>query len=349
VGESKPRTNLSDVARHSGVSPATVSRVLNKTAPVSESVRARVLASLTALEYEPPRTRSSFSSPNTVALVLPDLLNPFFTEIVRGVQDEAKVDGLMLLLFDTAEDARREKQALLTLADQSASGIVVCASRLESQELIAIRERCRTPFVVINRSIRHPLIPCVIVDSENATYHATRHLFDLNHTRIAYLAGPSNSESSQSRRRGIEKAMDEAGLPLRPVWCPSGFPNVDGGFQAMSALLALSPDDRPTAVIAYNDVMALGALHAIRAHRLRVPEEISVIGFDDIAIAAHINPPLTTIAQPKYHMGRLTMKILYELIQGHASLGDGYNLVESPLVVRESTAPAPSANGHGLP
>lgn len=347
MGKSKPRTNLIDVARHSGVSPATVSRVLNKTAPVSESVRARVLASLTALEYQPTRTRSNSSSPNTVALVLPDLLNPFFTEVVRGVQDEAKVNGLMLLLFDTAEDAQSEKQALQALADQSASGIVVCASRLDSQELIAIRERCKTPFVVINRNIRHPLLPCIIVDSQNATYRATRHLFDLNHTRIAYLAGPSNSESSQSRRRGIEKAMDEAGLSLRPEWCPSGFPNVDGGFQAMSALLTLSPGDRPTAVIAYNDVMALGALHAIRAHGLRVPEEISVVGFDDVAIAAHVNPPLTTIAQPKYRMGRLAMQVLYELIQGRASLGDGYNLVESPLVVRESTAPAPNFNGRG--
>jgi LacI family transcriptional regulator len=347
VGKNKPRTNLIDVARHAGVSPATVSRVLNKTAPVSESVHARVLASLTALDYQPTLARSSSSSPNTIALVVPDLLNPYFSEVVRGVQDEAKIDGFMLLLFDTTEDVQREKQALQALADRSVSGIVNCASRLDSQELIAIRERRKTPMVVINRTIRHPLIPCITVDSENATYRATRHLLDLNHTRVAYLAGPSNSESSQARRRGIEKALGEAGLSLRPEWCPSGFPNVDGGFQAMSAVLALSPSAPPTAAIAYNDIMALGALHAIRTQHLGVPDHISVIGFDDIAMAAHANPPLTTIAQPKYRMGRLAMQILHELIQGHSSLGDGYNLVESPLVVRESTALAPTANGHG--
>jgi DNA-binding LacI/PurR family transcriptional regulator len=260
----------------------------------------------------------------------------------------------MLLLIDTTEDAQNEAQALQALAARSVSGrsvsrcsvsgIVICASRLDSKELIAIRERRKIPMVVINRNIRHPLIPCVVVDSENATYRAVRHLLDLNHTRIAYLAGPGNSESSQSRRRGVEKGLADAGLALRSEWCVSGFPSVDGGFQAMSALLALSPNDRPTAVVAYNDVMALGALHAIRSHHLQVPEQVSVIGFDDISMAAHANPPLTTIAQPKYRMGRLAMQILHESILERPSLGDGYNLVESPLVVRESTAPAPNGN-----
>ncbi len=343
--EKKPRPNIADVARHSGVSPATVSRVLNATAPVSEDVRTRVLNSLTTLGYEPSTTRSAArTSIGTIALLIPDILNPYFTEVVRGVEDEVGADELMPLLLDTVEDPQREQQLLRLLANQPVSGIIVCASRLISDELLAVHRRHKIPMVVLNRCIRHSNIACIVTDFENATFRATRHLLALNHTRISYLSGPSTSEASQSRGRGIESALTEAGLHLRPELCVGSFPSVDGGFQAMSALLTLPPAERPTAVVVYNDVMALGALHAIRAHHLRVPEDISVIGFDDIAMAAHSNPPLTTIAQPKHRMGRLAMQTLRRMIQGQPPPEEGYTLMESPLIVRESTAPAPGSS-----
>lgn len=346
VDAKKPRPSLMDIARHAGVSPATVSRVLNNTAPVRESVRERVLNSLTALHYEPPPARTSSSTlQNTIALLIPDILNPFFPEIVRGVQDEASLGGYLPLLLDTAEDPQREQQFLRMLTSQPISGIIVCGSRISLQDFVAVRTRQRIPIVLLNRTVHRSDVSCVMVDMENATYRATRHLLDLKHTRIAYLPGPATSEQSTARRHGIEKAMAEVGLTLRDEWCPVSFPNVDGGFQAMSALLTLAPDARPTAVIAYNDIMALGVLHAIRAHRLRVPEDISVIGMDDISMAAHTNPPLTTIAQPKYRIGRLAMQILRRMIQGHPPPEDGYTLIESSLIVRESTAPAPNRNG----
>ncbi len=341
----KPRPNLTDVAHHSGVSPATVSRVLNNTAPVSEDVRARVLNSLSALGYEPPLPRTlGRHAANTIALLIPDILNPYFTEVVRGVEDEVGADEFMPLLLDTVEDPQREQQLLRMLTNQPVSGIIVCASRLVSDDLLAVHRRHKIPMVTINRYLRHPNVACILVDFENATYRATRHLLALNHIRIGFLSGPSASEASQTRGRGIELALTEGGLHLRPELCVSSFPSVDGGFQAMSALLTLPPTERPTAVIAYNDVMALGALHAIRAHHMRVPEDISVIGFDDIAMAAHTNPPLTTIAPPKHRMGRLAMQTLRRMIQGQPPPEEGYTLMESPLIVRESTAPAPSSN-----
>ncbi len=332
---------LVDVARHAGVSPATVSRVINNTAPVRASVRARVNNSLTALGYKSTPARaypSSFKS--AIVLLIPDILNPFFTEIVRGVQDEANIDKNMLFLLDAAEDPQKEEQFLRMLATQPIGGIILCGSRLSPQELISVYSRHCAPMVVINRSIRYPNVSCIMVDLENSTCRAARHLIDLKHTQIAYLGGPTTSEPSQIRRRGVEAALAESGLSLRPELCISSFPNVDGGFQAMSALLALPLNERPTAVIVYNDIMAMGVLHAIRAHRLRVPEDISVVGIDDIAMASHTNPPLTTIAQPKYRMGRLAMQILYRMMQGQPPPGDGYTLVESPLIVRESTAVA---------
>jgi len=347
MSSEKPRPNLMNVAHHAGVSPATVSRVLNNTAPVRASVRERVLASVAALGYEPSPARANAATfHSTIAVVITDILNPFFPELVRGVEEEARADNFALLLCDTAEDPQWEQHILRTLTGRPIDGMIVCASRLATQDLIAFRDRQKMPMVVINRCIGHPGIPCVIVDFENATYRAGRHLLSLNHTRIAYLAGPSTSEASQSRRHGLELALTEADLSLRPELCPASFPNVDGGFQAMSALLALPLSERPTAVLAYNDIMALGALHAVRAHHLRVPEDISVVGFDDIAMAAHANPPLTTIAQPKYRMGKLAMRILHQAINGQTTVGEGYTLVESPLIVRESTAPLSANNGH---
>ena len=343
------RPNLSDVAHHAHVSPSTVSRVLNNSAPVGESVRARVLASLATLSYQPPSGRPSAATlQSAVVLLIPDILNPFFADIARGVQDEAGTAGSVTVLLDTMEDPQREEQLLRTLARQPIGGVIACGPRLLTEELIAVRGRYRIPMVVLNRSIRHPEIPCVIVDSENATYRATRHLLDLNHTRIAFIAGPSTSEAAQARRRGVEAALAEAGLALPPEWAISSLPNVNGGFLAMSALLSLPPAERPTAVIVYNDIMALGALHAARAQRQRVPEDISVVGFDDIEMAAHANPPLTTIAQPKYRMGRLAMQLLRRMIQGQPSPGEGYTLMESPLIVRESTGPTPTGDASGL-
>lgn len=332
-----PRPSVLDVAEHAGVSPATVSRVLNNTTNVRESVRARVLEAVTAVGYKVSTTRRASTTQKTVALLITDILNPFFPEIVRGVQDEARVDNTALLLCDSAEDPQWEQKILTTLANQSVDGVIVCASRLATQDLIAFHDRYRTPMVVVNRRIGHPDIPCIVVDFASAAYVAGRHLINLGHTRIAYLAGPSATEASQVRRMGLEQAMQEASLTLHPELCLSGFPNVEGGFQATSVLLSMPENERPTAIMAYNDIVAIGALQAIRAHNLRVPEDISVVGFDDIAMAAHTNPPLTTIDQPKHRLGKLAMRMVRQMLQGEAIQGKGYTLVESPLVVREST------------
>jgi DNA-binding LacI/PurR family transcriptional regulator len=336
----KHRPSLTNVAQRAGVSPATVSRVLNNTAPVRDGVRARVVAAMTELGYAPPGRPAQRSIENAIAFLIPDILNPFFAEVLRGVQDEAGVVGYVPVLYDSTEDPQRERQFLQMFANQPMRGVVLCGSRLAPSELLSLLHPESAPMVIINRSVRHSGVACILTDLEGGTWRAARHLLDLQHTRIAFLPGPITSEQSLARRRGIERALTEAGLILPPELCPASNPSVDGGFQAMSALLALAPSDVPTAVIAYNDLMALGVLHAVRAHHLRVPEDISVVGIDDVAIAAHTNPPLTTISQPKYHMGRLAMQVLHRMIKSHPPLEDGYTVMESALIVRESTAPA---------
>lgn len=336
------RVSLLEVARHAGVSPATVSRVINNSAPVSETVRAKVVASAEALGYQlnPPRASSS-SSTRTIAVIVADLLNPFFPELIRGVDLEARQDGTSIILYDTAEDTQPEEHLMRMVTNRTLDGLIVAGSRIELDDLVAYCKRCSIPLVMINRSMNcWGDVACIRVDFEKAVYHAARHLLSLGHTRIGYLAGPEATEMSLARRKGLEDALNEDGLAFRPDLVSSGFPNVAGGFQAMSALLSLPEDQRPTAVQSYNDLMALGALKAVHAHHLRVPEDISLVGFDDIALAAHANPPLTTIEQPKAYMGSLAMRMLREMMDHRIGLGGGFTLLDSRLVVRETTGPA---------
>ena len=341
----RARVSLLEVARHAGVSPATVSRVVNNSAPVSDEVRTRVVSSAETLGYEilPPRPANSVSTP-TVAVIVADLLNPFFPDLVRGVDLEARQDGTSLLLCDTAEDTQPEEHILNLVSNRRLDGVIVAGSRIATDELVAHCKRCAIPLVLINRSTQcWPGVACIRVDFERATYHAARHLLRLGHTRIGYLSGPEVTEMSMARHKGLLQAMNEKGLEILPDWLASGFPNVAGGFQAMSNLLTLPADQRPTAVQTYNDLMALGALQAIHAHGLRIPEDISVIGFDDIAMAAHANPPLTTVEQPKTAMGSLAMRMLRELMQKRSAMGGGFTLLETRLIVRETTGPVHSA------
>ncbi len=332
-----------DVAKKAGVSPATVSRVLNSSVRVSEDTRDRVFAAIEELGYKHGDSRFDGNTSGIIALLITDILNPFFPEIVRGVADEGEVHGLAPLLYNTAEDPLHEKKTLQKLMQRHIDGIIVCASRIPNEDLIALHEQSSTPMVVLNRHINHPEIPSIFVDLEDAAYRSTMHLLSLQHTRIAYLAGHGHSESSQARRHGIQRALEEFGLSLPEEWCPSIFPSLEGGFQAMTTLLAFPAAERPTGIIAYNDLMALGALHAIRSQHMHVPDDISVVGCDGITVAAHSNPPLTTIDQPKYRMGQLATQMIYQMLDKRFSSASGYTLLESPLIIRGSTGPCPSS------
>jgi len=280
-------------------------------------------------------------SARTVAVIVADLLNPFFPELLRGIDLEARQDGTGLLLYDTGEDTQPEEHMLNMVTGRPLDGVIVAGSRIATDELIAYCKRSSIPLVVINRSAHCCAeVACIRVDFEKATYHAARHLLNLGHKRIGFLSGPEMTEMALARRKGLENALNEVNLSLKQSWLAGGFPNVAGGFQAMSALLSLPEDERPTAVQTYNDLMALGALKAIRAHNLRVPQDISVIGFDDIAMSAHSNPPLTTVEQPKGYMGSLAMRTLREMMDRRGGMGAGFTLLESRLIVRETTGPA---------
>jgi LacI family transcriptional regulator len=336
------RPTQADVAQHAQVSTASVSRVLRNTGPVSQDLRERVEASIAELGYTPRQSATDSFSQGSIALLISDLLNPFFLEIAQGVQDEVGQHQIIATIYNLTEQPRQQAQLLQQLHKTGAAGVIL-AGLAPFPELLDWQGRYNIPVVLFNRRVSQPGVHCIVVDFENAMVRATRHLLALGHRRIGHLASPSTGEIAEARQRGIRAALAEVGLTLRPAWCPIVPPGreVGGGFQAMRVLLDLPEDERPTAVIAFNDIIAVGALHAARGHGLRVPRDISIIGVDDIALAGHTHPPLTTISQPKYHMGKLAVQTLRRMCEGRISMSNNCTLLETPLIVRESTAPCP--------
>ena len=336
------RPTLADVAQHAQVSTASVSRVLRNTGPVSRGLRERIEASIAELGYTPRRSAVDSSAQGTIALLVGDLLNPFFLEMAQGGQDEANNQQMMTTIYKLTDQPHQQSQLLQQLRKEGIAGVIL-AGLAPFPELLEWQERYNIPVVLSNRRVSQPGVHCIVVDFENAMIRATRHLLALGHTRIGHLASPSTGEIADARQQGIQAALAEVGLVLQPEWCPIVPPGreVGGGFQAMRVLLDLPKDERPTAVIAFNDIIAVGALHAARDRGLCVPQDISVIGVDDIALAAHTYPPLTTISQPKYHMGKLAVQTLCRMSDGRISMSNNCTLLETPLIVRESTAPCP--------
>jgi len=336
---SRKKQTLKDVARHAGVSISSVSRVLNNVKPVSEELRNQVFAAVKATGYTCKRPSPVYRG--SVVILIPDSYNPYFLEIIRGMEDQALRYGFVINIVVVLENPDYKESLLRWLAKSSCEGVVLCSSSggITDSDLVRLHETHGLPIVLVNRKAPSPQFPLIKIDFADAMYRAMKHLLDLGHRRIAYLGGPESSQSANEKRKGIERALSETGFMIRPEMYLFGLPTVEWGFHGACTLLDLPLERRPTAIIAFNDLTALGALHAIRFRKLHVPSDISVIGFDDIAMAAHANPPLTTIAPPKYEMGILAMQILNQIRENAPSQAGQFNLFDSPLVIRESTAP----------
>jgi LacI family repressor for deo operon, udp, cdd, tsx, nupC, and nupG len=328
---------ISDVARIAGVSTATVSRVIHANGFVSEETRKRVEEAVEQLGYQARRAPRQFSPEKIVLLLTGDIVNPFFAEVIRGAQDEIISQKCAMNIMQLSTDHTKIIQSASQL---SATGVIITGS-YPFPELFAWREMYKVPLVVINYRINQPGIGCIMVDFKDAFARATRHLINLGHTRIGYVDATGGSEISQARLNGYKTALSEASIPFRQELYTAIPADTDvyGGFQAASNLLALAAEDRPTAILGFNDSFSLGVMHAVRAHGWRVPDDISVIGCDDVPMAAYANPPLTTVSLPKYRIGKLAVATLLQMCQDPPDTLGTYTLMESPLVIRESTAP----------
>jgi LacI family transcriptional regulator len=357
-------TTIADVARRAGVSTATVSRVLSGVGRASPTTQARVEAAARDLGFRPSDVARSLKrrSTLTLGLIVTDIENPYFPQLVKAVEDAAIGEGYAILLCNADEDPEREASYLDVLVERRVDGLIVAASTIGSRQGEWLR-RAPLPVVLVNTAAPGSGLPTIVSDNRGGGAAAAGHLLELGHRRFGYLMPPPRNLDAPDRLAGVRDALVAAGLDpggasagaaAAALMIGSGAPTVTGGEAAMAALLERTP--RPTAVIAYNDLMAIGAMRAIRSRGLRVPGDVSLVGFDDVAFAAYVEPALTTLRQETAEMGRWAVATLTERIKaargdgpdepdGSAGGGDptaGPRIVPVHLEIRASTAPPPA-------
>lgn len=329
----KRKPTLENIAAHSGVSVATVSRVLNRSGAVSKDLEIRVKEAMQALGKEERRDYS-------LAFIIPEVLNPANTQIMAGVYEEAEKLGICVVTLNVSESSGGQPYNLKMLKQFLVDGLIIFHEQVAPESVIAeYNLDDDLPIVLVGRDIQSPRVYRINTDRESGIYQAAKYLLSLNHTKIAFLSGPPEWELSQVRLKGVRRALEEAGLSLHPRLHRWVIPSIENGFQVTGNLLQLPPEERPTAILAFNDLMAIGASHAVRSVGLAVPDDVSIIGFDNIFITPHTNPPLTTVSQPKYQIGQLAVQKISNILNGYDAETGGLTLLECPLVVRESTAP----------
>ncbi len=332
------RVTMADVAREAGVSLMTVSRVVNNKGEVSESTKQRILEVIERLGYRPSGIARSLatSRTGTIGLIVPDISNPFFADLAKGVEKVAYSEGYNVFLCSTEEDPRRELKVLESLAEYRVDGVLLCSSRLDEKHLVDALGFFYSA-VLVNRALESEALSVgtVMVDDVHGGMIATHHLLDGGRQRVAFLAGPETSHSGRNRFKGYKRALQDAGMPYVPdlvVHCDS---NVNGGYQATKDLLSFHPE--VDAIFCYNDLVAVGALRACEETGVKVPDDVSIVGFDDIMLAGLVTPSLTTCRVQREEVGERSAEMLLEQMGGCS--GKCKTAVFTPELVVRNSAP----------
>ena len=316
----------------------TVSRAINQSGSVSPATRARVERAIAELGYVPNALARQLRSnrTKTLALVLSDISNPFFTTIARGVEDAARERDFGVMFCNTDESEHEEIAYLEVLIERRIDGVLLVPSSTSTASLRLLREH-GIPVVVLDRRVRAHRVDAVRSDSVGGAYVLVRHLLELGHRRIGVLTGRRTVSTSVDRVTGCRRALAEEGLELDRRLVRYGEFNQAAGFRMAQQLLAMSP--RPSAMFAANNFIAFGAIRAIRDAGLRVPDDMSVVAFDDLPPEWVIDPFLTVLAQPAYEMGRRGAELLLRRLAGGDANKPCLTVLPSELIVRRSSAP----------
>lgn len=332
-----PMPTIYDIAQRAGVSIATVSRVLNHSPGVKEETRQRVIAAIRELNYSHNAVAAALTRKKTytLGLLLPDIANPFFAELARGVEDRANYYGFNVIICNTDNKPHKEQAYVRLLLKKRIDGLLFAAAKTGSQALKQV-QNSGLPVVLVAREATDVDLCSVLVDNVEAGYTATRHLIELGHTSIALATQSLTIKTSQDRRLGYLRALEEYGLPISDELQVFDCSGIEGGRMAARQLLQLSKS--PTAVVAFNDMVAIGIIAEAKSAGWRIPEQLSVVGFDDTIIASVTDPPLTTVAQPIYSMGHRAIDCLVNMINGE-NLSEKRVILDTHLVIRKSSAP----------
>ena len=330
---------IRDVAKRAGVAPITVSRVINSSGYVSEKTRARVETAIADLEYVPNVLARSLRSrrTDTLALILSDISNPFWTTVARGVEDVASDAGFNVILCNTDESEVEQDKYLRVLLQKQVDGVLLVPTRSTPGPIQFVQSQ-DTPVVVLDRLIPNAQADTVHCDSEGGAHQLTRLLLSLGHRRIAVLSGPRGVSTAEDRVAGYRRALTQAGLDIDPALVCYGQFSLESGYTMTQQVLTVAP--RPSGLFAGNNFIAIGALRALRDAGLQVPEDLALVGFDDLPANLVVDPFLTVVAQPAYEMGRQATELLLARLSGEAPKAYQEIVLPTELIVRQSSGQA---------
>lgn len=330
------KVTIKDIAKEADVSITTVSRVLNDKPDVSLDTRRKIEQVIERLGYNPNTIARGLVTKRTytIGLIIPDISNPFFPEVAHGIESKARELGYSVVFYNTDNDKKAEKQAIEVLKGKRVDGIILSLSLENNQELHKLAQEY-FPVVELDRKVPDSSFPTVTIDNEEAAFEATEHLINLGHTRLAHITGDLGTQTGLDRLSGFKKALNKYGLKIEKEYITEGNYSREAGYVGMKNLLKLRKV--PTGVFAGNDLMAIGAYQAVFEKGLRIPEDISIIGVDDIEVASIVRPGLTTMRFPKHELGQKAAEILIREIEGQDMDKQGDIILKTTLVLRGST------------
>jgi DNA-binding LacI/PurR family transcriptional regulator len=328
--------SIKDIARLAKVSHSTVSRALHNHPLVNPKTAERIRQLAAKHGYRPSAAARSLVTQRsyTIGVVVTTISDPFVAGVVGGIEEIASAQGFSVFLANSNADPEQEVRVVQSFDERRVDGIVVTSSRVGAL-YVPVLSRRQVPIVLLNNQHPSEFAYSVVIDSTQGAFDVTAHLTELGHRRIAYLGDEFGRQSDTERLSGYREALAQAEIPYNRHYIVHGDGKAEGAITAMGKLLAMP--QRPTAVVCYNDMSALGAMHCIHAAGFSVPGDISIVGFDDLHMSQYLNPPLTTIRQPMHEMGRMAMQTLIAILSGVISQQN--ITVPGQLIVRASTAP----------
>ncbi len=335
TGKVRASVSIKDIARAAGVSPSTVSRALHSHPGISAETGDRIRLLAEEMGYTPSLPARSLVTRDTatIGMVITHASDPFLARLVVGVEECARSEGYAVFLSSSYRDAEREQEVIRSFHERRASGVIVTGSQIGTGYL-ELSQRFPLPIVLTNCS-GYPY--SVSTDNQAGAQQAVEHLVHSGHRRIAYVSNQRSSRTNRERLAGYRAVLQEHAIPVDDDLVLEGDGTLEGGARAAQQMLASSQP--PTAVFCFNDMAAIGVIHAFNRADYRVPHCCSVVGFDDLELAGYYCPPLTTVRQPSYEIGRRAMRMLLKLIQGREDVQT--EILPAELVVRETTRPVP--------